>query len=90
MTGELMLPFILLIYQSLNALGNTVGAGIAFGLAALGAGIAIGGAGAAATAAVAEHPERPEVRTFSLIMVALGEAVAIYGIVIAILILSHT
>lgn len=43
MTGKLMLPFILLIYQSLNTLGNTVGAGIAFGLAALGAGIAIGG-----------------------------------------------
>jgi len=50
-------------------------------------GIAIGGAGAAATAAVAEHPERPEVRSFSLIMVALGEAVAIYGIVLGILIL---
>mgnify|MGYP001772660284 CR=1 FL=1 len=84
----MLLTLLLLAFQSLQSLGATLGAGIAFGLAALGAGIAIGGAGAAATAAVAEHPERPEVRSFSLIMVALGEAVAIYGIVIAILILS--
>ncbi|MDG7044395.1 MAG: V-type ATP synthase subunit K [Nitrososphaerota archaeon] len=70
--------------------GKAIGAGVAFGLAALGAGIAIGGGGAAAIATVGERPDRPEVRTFALIVVALGEAVAIYGIAMAVLILgSH-
>lgn len=80
-----LIQLLLLTYQALTL--SQLGAGIAFGLAALGAGIAIGGAGAAAVAAVSEHPERPEIRSFALIMVALGEAVAIYGIVMAILIL---
>ncbi len=83
-----MMPLELLTIVAYQALTlSQLGAGIAFGLAALGAGIAIGGAGSAAVAAVAEHPERPEIRSFALIMVALGEAVAIYGIVMAILIL---
>jgi len=81
----------LLMLQTITDKGfGTLGAGIAFGLAALGAGIAISGAGAAAVAAVGEHPDKPEIRTFALIMVALGEAVAIYGIVMAILIMSSS
>jgi V/A-type H+-transporting ATPase subunit K len=62
-------------------------AAIAFGLAAAGAGYGIAHAGSAGLAAVAE---RPEVRTTALIFVALAEAIAIYGFVIAIIILGQT
>ncbi len=62
-------------------------AAIAFGLAAAGAGYGIAHAGAAGLAAVAE---KPELRTTALIFVALAEAIAIYGFVIAIIILGQT
>ncbi len=62
-----------------------IGAGIAFGLAALGAGVAIGGVGAAGLAAITE---RPELKSQALVFTALGEAIAIYGIVVAIIILG--
>ena len=58
---------------------NSLAKAIGFGLAALGAGYAIGNAGAAGMAAVAE---KPEMRTFAIIIVALGEALAIYGLVL--------
>ena len=64
-----------------------VGAGLAFGLAALGAGVAIGGVGAAGLAVISE---KPELRSQALVFTALGEAVAIYGIVMAIIILGQT
>lgn len=63
-----------------------VGAGLAFGLAALGAGVAIGGVGAAGLAVISE---RPDLRSQALVFTALGEAVAIYGIVMAIIILGQ-
>ena len=61
-----------------------LGAAIATGLSCVGCGIAVGGAAPAAIGAVAEDP-----KSFvkSLIFVALGEGVAIYGILISILIL---
>lgn len=62
-------------------------AGIAFGLAALGAGIGIGTSGSAAIAAVTE---KAEVRTTALIFVVLAEAIAIYGFAIAFIILGQT
>jgi V/A-type H+-transporting ATPase subunit K len=64
-----------------------LGAGIAFGLAAFGAGYGVGQSGAAAIAAVTE---KAEVRTTALIFVVLAEAIAIYGFAIAILILGST
>ena len=64
-----------------------IGAGVAFGLAALGAGVAIGGVGAAGLAAITE---KPELRSQALVFTALGEAVAIYGIVVAIIILGQS
>ncbi|HET8792814.1 MAG TPA: ATP synthase subunit C [Nitrososphaeraceae archaeon] len=64
-----------------------VGAGLAFGLAALGAGVAIGGVGAAGLAVISE---RPDLRSQALVFTALGEAVAIYGIVMAIIILGQS
>jgi V/A-type H+-transporting ATPase subunit K len=58
---------------------NSLAKAIGFGLAALGAGYAIGNAGAAGLAAVAE---KPEMRVIAIIIVALGEALAIYGLVL--------
>ena len=62
-----------------------LGAGLSVGLASLGGGIAVAGATPAAIGAVSEDP-----KNFgkSLIFVALGEGFAIYGILIAIMILN--
>jgi V/A-type H+/Na+-transporting ATPase subunit K len=60
-------------------------AGLAFGLAALGAGVGVGTSGSAAIAAVTE---KAEVRTTALIFVVLAEAIAIYGFAIAFIILG--
>ena len=62
-------------------------AGLAFGLAALGAGVGVGTSGSAAIAAVTE---KAEVRTTALIFVVLAEAIAIYGFAIAFIILGQT
>ena len=62
-----------------------IAAGLVFALAAVGAGYGVGHAGAAAMAALAE---RPEVRSMALIITALAEAIAIYGLVMAIIILG--
>jgi len=63
-----------------------IAAGIAFGLAALGAGIGVGTSGSAEIAAVTE---KAEVRTTALIFVVLAEAIAIYGFAIAFVILGQ-
>ncbi len=62
-----------------------IGAGIAVGLGAIGAGYAVGNVGSAAVGAIAEKPE-----SFgrALIFVGLAEGVAIYGLIIAFIILS--
>ena len=62
-----------------------LGAGIAFAGAAIGAGMAVGRAGSAGLAAAAEDES---LKTQGLIITALGEAIAIYGIVVALLILG--
>jgi V/A-type H+-transporting ATPase subunit K len=62
-------------------------AGLAFGLAALGAGVGVGTSGSAAIAAVTE---KSEVRTTALIFVVLAEAIAIYGFAIAFIILGQS
>jgi V/A-type H+-transporting ATPase subunit K len=60
-------------------------AAIAVGGSCVGAGIAIYGAASAGAAAIAE---RPESSIWVLILAGLGEGVAIYGLLIAIIILS--
>lgn len=62
-----------------------IGAGIATGLSCIGGGIAVGYAAPAAIGATSEDP-----KNFgkSLIFVALGEGVALYGMLVSILILS--
>ncbi|MCU1260664.1 MAG: H+transporting two-sector ATPase subunit [Bryobacterales bacterium] len=61
-----------------------LGAAIATGLAAIGAGIAVGVAGAAAIGAIAE---KPELLGRTLIFVGLAEGIVIYGLVVSFLIL---
>ncbi|HXQ92877.1 MAG TPA: ATP synthase subunit C [Nitrososphaerales archaeon] len=58
---------------------NSLARGIGFGLAALGAGVAVGYSGSAAIAAIAE---KPNLFGRALIFVVLGEGIAIYGFVI--------
>ncbi len=59
-----------------------IGAGLAMGLAAIGSGYAIAASGTAAISALAEKPE-----TFfrSFLVVALAEAISIYGLILGIL-----
>ena len=61
-----------------------LGAAIATGLAAIGAGIAVGVAGAAAIGAIAE---KPELLGRTLIFVGLAEGIVIYGLIVSFLIL---
>ena len=63
-----------------------ISAALAFCVAAISAGWAVSKAGVAGLAGAAE---RPEIRTTAVIISALGEAIAIYGIVIAIMILGQ-
>ncbi len=70
----------------LGILGIAIGAGLALGLAGLGASIGMGTASAAALGAITEKPE-----TFgkSILYVVFIEAVAIYGFVIAFLLVGN-
>lgn len=60
-------------------------AAIATGLAAIGAGIAVGIAGAAAIGAISE---KPELLGRSLIFVGLAEGIVIYGLIVSFIILG--
>lgn len=63
-----------------------IGAALAVGLGSLGAGFAVGPAAAAAVGAVAE---KEETAGKSLVFVGVAEGIAIYGLVIAIMILNR-
>jgi V/A-type H+-transporting ATPase subunit K len=63
-----------------------IGAAIAVAASALGAGIAIAYAGSAALAAVSEQPD---LFGRAMVVVGLAEGVAIYGLIVAVLILSN-
>ena len=64
----------------------SIAAAISVGLASIGAAIAVSSTGSAAVATIAEKPE-----TFgrALIFVGLAEGIAIYGLIIAFMILSR-
>ncbi|MCZ7590250.1 MAG: ATP synthase subunit C [Gaiella sp.] len=62
-----------------------LGAGIAVGGAAIGAGFAVAYTGAAALAAISE---KPEIFGRTLVIVGLAEGIAIYGLVIAIILIG--
>jgi V/A-type H+-transporting ATPase subunit K len=69
------------------ASSKLIGAGMAFGLAALGAGIGLGFVGAAGLAAISDNPKMQS-RVF--IIVGMVESIAIYGIVMMFIILGQT
>lgn len=62
-----------------------IAAGVAFGLGAIGAGLAISHVGAAAMGAVAE---KPEIAGQALIFVALAEGIVVFGFITALMILG--
>jgi V/A-type H+-transporting ATPase subunit K len=62
-----------------------IAAAVAFGLGAIGAGIAISHVGAAAMGAIAE---KPQIAGQALIFVALAEGIVVFGLVTAFLILN--
>lgn len=70
----------------LAILGIAIGAGLAVGLAGVGAALGMGTAAAASLGAITEKPE-----TFgkSILYVVFIEAIAIYGLVIAFLLLGY-
>lgn len=63
-----------------------LGAGIAVGASTVGAGFAVAYTGAAALAAVSE---KPEMFGRSLVIVGLAEGIAIYGLVVAIILIGN-
>jgi len=65
--------------------GAPLAAALATGLAAIGAGIAVGIAGAAAIGAIAE---KPELLGRTLIFVGLAEGIVIYGLIVSFIILG--
>ncbi|MDC7127393.1 MAG: ATP synthase subunit C [Spirochaetales bacterium] len=62
-----------------------IAAAIAFGLGALGAGIAIANVGSAAMGAIGE---KPEIASQALIFVALAEGIVVFGFITALMILG--
>jgi len=62
-----------------------IGAALAVGFSSLAAGIAVGLVGSSAMGAISE---KPEVAGRALIFLGLAEGIAIYGLIIAILILG--
>jgi len=71
---------------SVTSDNTAMGAALATGLACIGAGIAVGIAGAAAIGGITE---KPEILGRSLIFVGLAEGIAIYGLIISFMILSR-
>jgi V/A-type H+/Na+-transporting ATPase subunit K len=69
-----------------NAKWGYIAAAIAVSFGSIAAGIAVGAVGAAAIGALGEHPE---LAARALIFVGLAEGIAIYGLIIAIMILGR-
>ncbi|HYB22614.1 MAG TPA: ATP synthase subunit C [Solirubrobacteraceae bacterium] len=64
-----------------------IGAGIAIAGSTLGAGVAVSYTGSAALAAIAE---KPEMLGRALVIVGLAEGIAIYGLIVAVLLIGKT
>ena len=63
-----------------------IASALAFGVGALGAGIAVGNVGAAAMGAIGE---KPEIFGQSIVFVGLAEGIMIFGFILAIMILGR-
>jgi V/A-type H+-transporting ATPase subunit K len=70
---------------STNSGSAFIGAGIAIAGSALGAGLAVSYTGAAALAAISE---KPELFGRAMVIVGLAEGIAIYGLVIAVVLIG--
>lgn len=97
---KFLIPLLMIVFLSITTItasaqeaGGTatdttvwkaIGAGLAVGLAGIGAGYAVGVAGASGLSALAE---KPEMTSNVILIVALGEGIAIYGLLVAILII---
>ncbi len=66
--------------------GYYMAAAVSTGLACIGAGVAVAHVGAAAVAAISE---KPEMLARVLVIVGLAEGIAIYGLIIAFMILAR-
>ncbi|MBA3534658.1 MAG: ATP synthase F0 subunit C [Ardenticatenales bacterium] len=67
---------------------TNLGAGIAIGFAAIGGGVGVGLLVQGALQAMGRNPEAaPEIRTNMILGIAFAEAVAIYGLVVALILL---
>ena len=73
------------VKSSENVKYGLIAAAVAFGLGAIGAGIAISHVGAAAMGAVAE---KPQIASQALIFVALAEGLVVFGFITALMILN--
>ncbi len=72
--------------ETVSGLG-TMGAGIGAGIVALGAGLGIGKIGGAAMEAIARQPEASgRIQTAMIIVAALIEGVALFGVIICLII----
>jgi len=75
--------------DAIDVSGNStklIGAGLAFGLAALGAGVGLGYVGSAGLAVISENPA---LQSKVFIFVGMVESIAIYGIVMMFIILGQ-
>ena len=72
--------------NSSSASGAFIGAGIAIAGSAVGSGLAVAYTGAAALAAISE---KPELFGRAIVIVGLAEGIAIYGLVIAIMLIGQ-
>ncbi len=70
--------------ETTSIYAKALGSALAVGLAGIGGGYAVGVAGAAAVSAVAENRE---ISGTALLYVALGEGIAIYGLLVALMII---
>jgi F-type H+-transporting ATPase subunit c len=79
--------FSILLDMSLAAMGAGIGAGIV----AIGAGLGIGRIGGSAMEAMARQPEAAnKVQTAMLIIAALIEVIALFGVVVCFIIVNNT
>jgi V/A-type H+-transporting ATPase subunit K len=62
-----------------------IGAGIAVGASSIGAGVAVAYTGSAALAAISE---KPEVFGRAMVVVGLAEGIAIYGLIVAVILIG--
>jgi F-type H+-transporting ATPase subunit c len=82
-----MMHFLSVLFLAMGEFAQ-MGAGMGAGLAAIGAGIGVGLIGANAVQAIARQPEAiNDIRSNMIIMAALVEGVALFGVVVCVLVL---